>query len=88
MSEQKIYPVPEAFKRQTLMDRQTYDRWYQQSIDDPDTFWAERADQLLDWQTRWDTVSDYFRGTTQIRRESFRPWFESDTVPTILQRRS
>ena len=59
MSEQKIYPVPEAFKRQTLMDRQTYDRWYQQSIDDPDTFWAERADQLLDWQTRWDTVSDW-----------------------------
>ena len=58
MSEQKIHPVPDSFKRQTLMDRETYQRWYQQSIDDPDTFWAERADELLDWHTRWNKVSD------------------------------
>src|SRR5699024_3857825 len=38
--------------------RETYDRWYKQSIEDPDTFWTERADELLDWHTRWSKVSD------------------------------
>ncbi len=59
MSEHKIHPVPESFKRQTLMDRDTYERWYAQSVNDPETFWAARAEELLDWHTRWDTVSDW-----------------------------
>jgi acetyl-CoA synthetase len=59
MSEHKTYGVPESFKRQTLMDRATYDRWYQQSVTEPDRFWAARAEELLDWQTRWTTVSDW-----------------------------
>src|SRR5690606_41611489 len=59
MSEHKIHPVPESFKRQTLMDRDTYERWYAQSVNGPETFWAARAEELLDWHTRWDTVSDW-----------------------------
>ncbi|GAA5129711.1 acetate--CoA ligase [Alloalcanivorax gelatiniphagus] len=74
MSEQKIHPVPEAFKRQTLMDRETYDRWYQQSVSDPDTFWADRADELLDWKTRWDTVSDW------DFKEGRAAWFQGATL--------
>ena len=40
MSQVHIHPVPAEYKKQTLMDRDTYDRWYAQSINDPDTFWA------------------------------------------------
>jgi acetyl-CoA synthetase len=31
---------------------------YQQSIDQPDVFWAEQANKFLDWQKPWDSVSD------------------------------
>ena len=73
MSKTHIHPVPADFKAQSLMDRDTYEKWYAQSIDDPDTFWADRARELLDWKTPWDTVSDWdftegraawFRGAT------------------------
>ncbi|MZR64336.1 acetate--CoA ligase [Alcanivorax sp. DP30] len=59
MSKPIVHPVPEAFKAQTLMDRERYDRLYAQSINDPDTFWADRANEFLDWKTPWDTVSDW-----------------------------
>jgi len=59
MSQVHIHPVPAEYKKQTLMDRDTYDRWYAQSINDPDTFWAERAEQFLDWKTPWETVSEW-----------------------------
>ena len=59
MSQVHTHPVPAEYKKQTLMDRDTYDRWYAQSINDPDTFWAERAEQFLDWKTPWDTVSEW-----------------------------
>jgi len=36
---------------------QDYDAWYQQSIDDPEGFWAERAEEL-DWYQKWDKVLD------------------------------
>ena len=59
MSKTHIHPVPADFKAQTLMDRDTYEKWYAQSINDPDTFWADRAREFLDWKTPWDTVSDW-----------------------------
>ena len=58
-SKPNLHPVPADFKAQTLMDRDTYNAWYAQSVNDPDTFWAERAKQFLDWQTPWNTVSDW-----------------------------
>jgi acetyl-CoA synthetase len=51
MSKTHIHPVPADFKAQTLMDRDTYEKWYAQSINDPDTFWADRAREFLDWKT-------------------------------------
>ncbi|GAW85855.1 acetyl-CoA synthetase [Bathymodiolus platifrons methanotrophic gill symbiont] len=32
---------------------------YQQSIDQPEAFWAEQAEQFLDWQQPWDKVMEY-----------------------------
>jgi len=74
MSKTHIHPVPAEFKAQTLMDRDTYEKWYAQSIDDPDTFWAERARELLDWKTPWDTVSDW------DFNEGRAAWFQGATL--------
>ena len=35
-----------------------YKQMYQRSIDQPDIFWAEMADQFF-WKQKWDTVRDY-----------------------------
>lgn len=44
----KTYPVPASIKADTLLTNEQYLEMYQQSIDDPDAFWAQQAG-LLDW---------------------------------------
>lgn len=39
----EIYPVPEQFVKTARTNEQEYFERYQQSVDDPDTFWAEAA---------------------------------------------
>jgi acetyl-CoA synthetase len=55
--EEKLYPVPDSFKARAHIDERTYERMYEQSVADPDGFWAEQADRFLDWIKRWHTVS-------------------------------
>ena len=59
MSEVKRYPVPDAFRQNALMDKAQYDEWYRASIEDPDTFWAARAEEFLDWSQKWTKVSEW-----------------------------
>ncbi|MEE4249336.1 MAG: acetate--CoA ligase [Alcanivoracaceae bacterium] len=74
MSGSKLYPVPETAKRDALIDRATYHAWYRESLDSPDTFWASRARELLDWITPWHTVhsGDFGKGEAQ--------WFDGATL--------
>jgi len=46
----ELYPVPDNIKARTLMDEATYQRLYNQSVDDPDSFWAEQASNFLSWE--------------------------------------
>ena len=54
-----IYPVPEAFAAQANVTAEQYAEMYQQSVDNPEAFWAEQADNYLDWFKKWDTVLDW-----------------------------
>ena len=38
MSEFKTHPVPDEFRRQAHIDAETYERWYQESLENPDQF--------------------------------------------------
>ncbi|MBU2478491.1 MAG: hypothetical protein KKA36_05325, partial [Gammaproteobacteria bacterium] len=49
MSEAKVYPVPATLSASTLLDAAGYKKMYQRSVDDPEGFWAEQANQLLTW---------------------------------------
>ena len=51
-------PVPVNFN-DAHIDAQRYRDMYQQSLDDPETFWAEMANEFLDWDHTWDTVVRY-----------------------------
>lgn len=59
MSDKKIYNVPAEFAAKTNINAEQYKTLYQQSVDDPETFWAEQASQFLSWSKPWDKVMDY-----------------------------
>ncbi len=70
MAAEKQYPVPPETAEHALLTREEYDRMYRQSLDDPDTFWSEQAEQFITWFRKWDRVSNNDLGKGQIR------WFE------------
>jgi acetyl-CoA synthetase len=59
MSDIKTYPVPAEFAAQANITAAQYASMYAQSINDPDTFWGEQAEQYLTWFQKWDKVQDW-----------------------------
>ena len=54
-----VYSVPQSIAKQAHIDKNKYQSMYQQSVADPNTFWAEQANEFLTWRKNWDRVSDY-----------------------------
>jgi len=64
MAEGKVINPPEKLsKKAYIKSMAEYKKIYQQSIDDPEAFWAKMAEQL-DWFKKWDkvTVDDFKEG--------------------------
>lgn len=59
MSEIHTYPVPVEFAANAHINEQQYHQMYKQSVENPDQFWAEQAEQFLTWDQRWSKVSEY-----------------------------
>jgi acetyl-CoA synthetase len=59
MSESKVYPVPSDFAAQANINEEQYQAMYQQSVEDPEGFWAEQAEQYVTWFKKWDKVLDW-----------------------------
>ncbi|MBD8193295.1 acetate--CoA ligase [Pseudomonas fluorescens] len=61
------FPTADAVRRAAQLSQEDYQRLYRQSIEQPDTFWAEQAKGFLDWITPWHTVqhSDIRTGAAQ-----------------------
>ena len=63
----ELYPVPENVSNGALYSSlEQYQKDYQRSIQDPDAFWAEKADDLH-WFKKWDKVSEYDFTTADIK---------------------
>lgn len=75
MSEIKSYPVPAEFAAQANVTAEQYTQMYQQSVENPEGFWAEQAEQYLTWDKKWDNVLDWsFKDDVHIR------WFEGGQI--------
>ena len=59
MSEDKIYPVPDAAAKHAHITAEQYEEMYQRSIKDPDAFWAEQAKEFVTWSKTWDQVRSF-----------------------------
>jgi len=54
-----LYPVPEDFAANAHINAEQYEAMYKQSVEDPETFWAQQADDYLEWFEKWDSVLDW-----------------------------
>ena len=70
MSDAHIYPVKPEIAKTAHINRKTYLAMYQRSIDEPESFWAEQAEEFLDWMQPWNKVMDYDYPKGEIS------WFE------------
>ena len=70
MSEAKVYPVPAEVAAHAWINNDQYLEMYKRSVDDPEGFWAEQAQQFLSWYKPWDKVLDWDFTKGHIR------WFE------------
>ncbi|WP_342607960.1 acetate--CoA ligase [Vibrio tritonius] len=71
MSESHVYPVKSTIKAHTHADNETYLNMYQQSVNNPDAFWAEHG-KIVDWIKPYTRVkhTSFDTGHVDIR------WFD------------
>lgn len=67
------YPIIQT-DRVPLIDSETYESMYERSMNEPETFWAEQAETFIDWEKKWDKVSDVDFTKGKIA------WFEGATL--------
>ena len=83
MSDSNIYPVKPEIAEQAHIDLTAYQFLYEKSIADPESFWAEQAEQFLTWSGPWDKVLEFDYPSAHIR------WFQNpkdrDYLDTYLQ---
>ena len=59
MSDIKTYPVPANIAKSAHIDADQYAAMYKRSVDDPEAFWAEQAENYVSWFKKWDKVLDW-----------------------------
>lgn len=75
MSDAHIYPVKENIKAHTHADNETYLTMYQQSVNNPESFWSEHG-KVVEWIKPFSQVkhTSFDTGHVDIR------WFEDGTL--------
>ncbi len=59
LAEKRTFPPPTEFSANArIKSLAEYEKMYKRSIEDPDGFWAEQAENL-DWYKKWKTVEEY-----------------------------
>ena len=71
MSDVKIHPVPAEVAANAHINAEKYDAMYKRSIDDPDGFWGDAAEEFVTWSKKWDKVMDYSFG-----EDLYIKWFQ------------
>ena len=68
LDEARVFNPPAEFsKKARIKSLEEYKKLYQESIDDPESFWAREAEELT-WQKPWDQVLDWSKAP-------FAKWF-------------
>ncbi|MBZ0164827.1 MAG: acetate--CoA ligase [Notoacmeibacter sp.] len=69
------HPVKPEWKKDALIDNETYLAWYKRSVDDPEGFWAEHG-KRVDWIRPYTKVKNTIFGHPDVSIK----WFEDGTL--------
>jgi len=58
MEENRVFEPSEEIKKEAYLSMEDYRKMYQRSLDKPEEFWGEMADQL-EWFKKWDKVCEW-----------------------------
>jgi len=61
-----IIDIKDEYKKNAYINTEKYEEMYNQSIEDPENFWAKQAE-IIDWTKKWDKVMDYNFNTADIK---------------------
>lgn len=53
----KTYSVSETKKKNSIISEEDFNIEYQESINNPESFWQKKAEETLDWFSNWDEVA-------------------------------
>jgi len=71
MEETRVFPPPqEIVDRAYIKNMDDYQKMYKRSLNEPEGFWAEQAEEFIDWYKKWDKVWEWSFDTLDIK------WFE------------
>ncbi|MFP7753687.1 acetate--CoA ligase [Thermodesulfobacteriota bacterium B35] len=71
LSEGKVFDPPqEGRDRAFIKSMDEYRAIYRRSMEDPEGYWAERAEELVSWEKKWDKVLEWDFTTPEIK------WFQ------------
>ena len=60
MEEKRTFPPKKEFSEKAhIKSMEEYEKIYKRSVEDPEGFWAELAENMLIWQKKWDKVLSY-----------------------------
>ena len=70
MSEERLFPVSDELAAGSLLNKESYQRLYHDSIHSPEAFWTEQANTFIDWIEPWERLhySDFSKAEAR--------WFE------------
>ncbi len=69
-----VHPAAWVSERAHIQTMDEYEELYARSIEDPEGFWADMAEEMLHWHKKWDTVLDYEFETPRIE------WFKGGKI--------
>ena len=68
MQEKRLFaPPPAPADTVSVKSMAEYEELYRRSMDDPEGFWAERAEELIQWDRKWDKVLEADMHTPEIK---------------------
>ncbi len=69
-----VHPAAWVSERAHIQSMEEYEALYSRSVEDPEGFWADMAEEMLHWHKKWDTVLDYEFETPRIE------WFKGGKI--------
>lgn len=51
-----VTALPHSTIKNAWVNKEKYQEWYQQSLENPEKFWAEQAQQFITWDKKWEKV--------------------------------